>query len=86
MIFPISFLFCGSNIFSSATFTALSNGKVSAIISTLRTFVFISVALLILPQIFHVVVVWLAVPIAELLSIFVSLALIMKNKKVYHYL
>ena len=86
LIFPVSFLFCGFNIFASATFTALSNGKVSAVISTLRTFVFISVALLILPQIFHVVGVWIAVPLAELLTIFVSLAFILKNRKVYHYL
>ena len=85
-IFPISFLFCGFNIFTSATFTALSNGKISAIISTLRTFVFISLALLILPQIFDVVGVWIAVPLAELLTIFVSLAFIAKNKRVYHYL
>lgn len=86
LIFPISFLFCGLNIFASATFTALSNGKVSAIISTLRTFVFISVALLILPQYFDVIGVWISVPLAELLTIFVSLAFILKNKKVYHYL
>lgn len=86
LIFPISFLFCGFNIFASATFTALSNGKVSAIISTLRTFVFTSVALLILPQYFDVIGVWISVPLAELLTIFVSLAFILKNKKVYHYL
>lgn len=86
LIFPISFLFCGFNVFASATFTALSNGKVSAIISTLRTFVFISVALLILPQYFDVIGVWISVPLAELLTIFVSLAFILKNKKVYHYL
>lgn len=86
LIFSISFLFCGFNIFASAMFTALSNGKVSAIISTLRTFVFISVALLILPQIFHVAGVWIAVPLAELLTIFVSLAFILKNRKGYHYL
>lgn len=86
LIFPISFLFCGFNIFASATFTALSNGKVSTIISTLRTFVFISVALLILPQYFDVIGVWISVPLAELLTIFVSLAFILKNKKVYHYL
>lgn len=86
LIFPISFLFCGLNIFASATFTALSNGKISAIISALRTFVFISVALLILPQFFDVLGVWIAVPLAELLTTFVSLAFILNNKNVYHYL
>lgn len=86
LIFPISFLFCGFNIFASATFTALSNGKASAIISTLRTFVFISAALLILPQFFHVTGVWAAVPLAELLTIIVSITFITKNNKVYNYL
>lgn len=86
LIFPFSFLFCGFNIFTSATFTALSNGKVSAIISTLRTFIFISITLLTLPQFFGVVGVWIAVPLAELLTIFISIIFIMKKNKVYHYL
>ena len=37
-IFSYSFLFCGLNNFTSAMFTALSNGKVSAVFSFLRTF------------------------------------------------
>lgn len=86
LIFPISFLFCGFNMFASATFTALSNGYVSAIISTLRTFVFISIALLILPRFLGVIGIWLAVPLAELLTIFISLAFILKYKGRYHYL
>ena len=86
LIFPISFLFCGFNIFASATFTALSNGKISAIISSLRTFVFTSVALLILPQFFGVIGIWLAVPLAEFMTIFVSITFILKNKNEYQYL
>lgn len=86
LIFPVSFLFCGINIFASAAFTALSNGRVSAVISALRTFVFISVALLVLPRLFGVLGVWAAVPLAELLTVFVSLAFILKNKRVYHYM
>lgn len=85
-IFPISFLFCGFNIFASATFTALFNGKASAIISTLRTFVFISFALLTLPQFFGVVGIWLAVPLAEFMTIFIAITFILKNKRVYQYL
>ena len=37
-MFSYSFLFCGLNQFASAMFTALSNGRVSAILSFLRTF------------------------------------------------
>ena len=37
-VFSFSFLFSGCNIFASALFTALSNGKASAVISFFRTF------------------------------------------------
>ena len=56
---------CGFNIFASALFTALSNGKISAILSFLRTFCFITIGLLALPLILRENGVWLAVPIAE---------------------
>lgn len=68
-IFAFSFLFSGLNIFSSAMFTALSNGRVSALISFLRTFGWITVLLLTLPRVMGVAGVWLAVPAAELLTL-----------------
>lgn len=74
LIFPFSFLFCGINIFASAAFTALSNGKRSAILSFLRTFGLITVLLLTLPRLWGVTGVWLAVPIAELITMIVALA------------
>lgn len=64
-IFSISFLCNGVNIFISATFTALSDGKHSAMVSFLRTFVFLTVYLLMLPSLFGMRGVWLAVPLAE---------------------
>ena len=54
LIFPFSFLFSGLNIFTSATFTALSNGKLSAILSFLRTFGLITLLLLTLPNLLGV--------------------------------
>ena len=39
-IYAVSFLVCGFNIYGSAFFTALNNGKVSALISFMRTLVF----------------------------------------------
>ena len=85
LIFPFSFLFCGMNIFTSATFTALSNGKLSAVLSFLRTFGLIFVLLLILPEFMGVTGVWLAVPIAELFTMVVALAFLYQNKDRYHY-
>lgn len=79
-IFKYSFLLCGFNIFSSAMFTALSNGKISAIISFLRTFVFIAVGLFILPTVLNVLGVWIAVPFAELLTLIISVIFIFKYR------
>ncbi len=77
-IFSFSFLFSGYNIFSSALFTALSNGKASAAISFLRTFVFITMFLLALPQFLGVTGVWLAVPLAEFFALIVTVYLLFK--------
>lgn len=85
LIFPFSFLFCGLNIYSSAMFTALSNGKLSAIVSFLRTFGLITVLLLILPELLGVTGVWLAVPAAELLTMITVLILLHQNRARYHY-
>lgn len=85
LIFPFSFLFCGLNIFTSSIFTALSNGKLSAVLSFLRTFGLILVFLLILPEFMGVAGVWLAVPIAELITMMVALVFLYQNKDRYHY-
>ena len=84
-IFSVSFLFTGMNIFASALFTAFSNGKVSAILSFLRTFVFLAVCLLILPLFWGVDGIWTAVPIAEAMAFFVSVYYLARFKKVYEY-
>lgn len=86
LIFSFSFLFCGWNIFTSAVFTALSNGKLSAILSFLRTFVLITILLLILPNILGITGIWLAVPIAEFITMIIALIFIYRNKQKYHYI
>ena len=85
LIFPFSFLFCGLNIFTSAAFTALSNGKLSAILSFLRTFGLITVLLLTLPNFLGVTGVWLAVPAAELITMIVALIFLNQNREKYRY-
>jgi Na+-driven multidrug efflux pump len=85
LIFPFSFLFCGLNIFTSAAFTALSNGKLSAILSFLRTFGLITVLLFTLPNVLGVTGIWLAVPTAELITMIVALIFLHQNREKYHY-
>ncbi len=85
LYFLPAYLFMGFNIFFSAMFTSFSNGKVSAIISVLRSLVFIIIALLFLPNLFGLNGVWLAVPIAEFLALIVSFYFYKKNKCFYKY-
>lgn len=84
-LFSFNYLFAGINIFASAMFTALSDGKVSAAISFMRTFGFLVVSILLLPRLIGVNGVWLSVPAAEFLTVFVSAGFIWCKKGVYHY-
>ncbi|OOB77776.1 MAG: hypothetical protein BEN18_09670 [Epulopiscium sp. Nuni2H_MBin001] len=84
-IYSLAYVSMGFNIFVCAMFTALSNGKVSAIISALRTLVFIIIALITLPFIFGLNGVWIAVPIAEALGLIVAFIYFKKNKDLYNY-
>ena len=84
-LFGISFLFMGFNIFASGLFTSFSNGLISAILSFLRTFVFIIVAIMVLPKFLDVNGIWLSIPLAEVVALVVSIILMLKYKKVYHY-
>lgn len=72
LLYSLCYLVFGYNIYMSGVFTALSDGKTSAIISILRTLVFIVIFLLILPQIFGIDGVWLAVPVSEVLTSIVA--------------
>lgn len=85
LLFSISYLFTGLNIFASGIFTAFSNGKISAILSFLRTFVFLMFSLLILPELIGVDGIWLAVPIAEFLAFLLAIYCFIKNREHYHY-
>lgn len=83
-LFSIGFIFCGLNIFASSMFTALSNGKISALLSFLRTFAFLVIAILMLPRIWGITGIWLAIPVAEAAAFMLSLFFIVKQLKKYN--
>ena len=85
-LFSLSFLFSGVNIFASAFFTALNNGMVSAFISFLRSLVFQVMMILWLPVLWGIDGIWLAVVVAELMTLAITLTLFAVKKKQYHYL
>ncbi len=84
-IFSFQFLFAGVSIFASSFFTALSNGGVSAMISFLRTLVFQTAAILLLPLIWELDGIWISIVAAELVSFVVSLIYIAAKRKKYGY-
>ncbi len=85
-LFSFSFLLAGFNIFASAFFTALNNGAVSAAISFLRTLVFQTLSVLILPLFFDIDGIWMAITVAELFAFLFSLCFLFGMKKKYGYL
>lgn len=84
-LFALSFIIMGISIFASSMFTAFSDGKVSAVISMGRTFIFLVGSLLILPFVIGKTGAWLAVPAAELLGIAVSIYYLLAKRDVYKY-
>lgn len=84
-IYSLSFVVIGLNIFASAFFTALGNGLISALISFLRTFLFQMIAVLVLPLIFGLNGIWMAIVVAEGVALIVSILFLGTNKKKYHY-
>lgn len=78
-------LFIGFNIFASGMFTALSNGVVSAVLAFSRSFVFMLIAMLVLPAVFGVNGVWLATPAAELMALVLSAVMFLRYRKRYGY-
>lgn len=85
-LYSINYIFAGMNIFSSSMFTAFSDGKISAVISFVRTFGFIVINILLLPYLIGVNGVWLSVPAAEFMTVFITIYFFYKKRKDYHYL
>ena len=65
----LAFLICGMNMFVSALFTGLNNGIVSATASFARTLVFEMVCVWTLPVLLGINGIWIAWPVAELVSL-----------------
>ena len=85
LIFSFSFLFTGMSIFGSSFFTALNDGLTSALISFLRTLVFQTAAVMILPVFLDVDGLWLSIVVAEMVSFVITLLFLALKRKKYHY-
>ena len=84
-IFAAAFLLMGFHLFASGFFTALNDGKTSAILSLFRTLISLILPLLILPRLWGVDGVWISMPVAEVLSILLSVFCFRRMRNKYHY-
>ncbi len=82
-IFAFSFLFVGFNIYASSFFTALNDGRTSALLSFCHTLVFLLGMLLLLPRFFGINGVWLANPAAEILALGLAFWFVREKGKEY---
>lgn len=85
-LFAYSFLLAGFNIFTSSFFTALNNGAVSAAISFMRTLIFQTSSVLILPIFLGVDGIWWAITVAEFFAFILSLIFLFAKRRKYNYI
>ena len=83
-IYALAFLICGLNIFGSAFFTALSNGLISALISSSRILIQI-IMVLILPIFWDVEGIWYSIVVSEFLSSLFAISCLYFKRKRYGY-
>ena len=85
-ICAIPFLIMWLNMYASSVFTALNNGAVSAAISFVRSLMLPTLCIVIMPMIWELDGVWYSLVGSEILSVFVSLAFLIGQRKKYHYM
>ncbi len=83
--YGFSYLCKGCNLFASALFTAFGNGRVSALLSFLRTLIFLAGSIITMAALFGVPGVWCAAPVAELMALCVSIFCMVRYRKIYPY-
>ncbi len=80
-LFAFSFIFTGYNIITSFYFTAIGFAKKSAIISSIRGLVLLTINIFLLPIIFGQNGIWLIASVTELGAFMVAMYFVQKNKK-----
>ncbi len=78
-VYAFAFLCNGFNILTSGFFTAIADAKRSVVISSLRSFVLIAIALYVIPRTIGVEYIWYSVPFAEVCTLVISIILFRKQ-------
>jgi len=80
-IYSFVFLINGLNILTTSLFTSLENAKLSIVISALRSLVFVFIGVSVLSKYMGINGIWIALPLAEVFTLIVSLYLIYITNK-----
>lgn len=74
-LYSIGYLFAGISIFTAARFAAFGQGQYSALITSLRSFILLLLFLILLPRLIGFSGVWLAMPVAEGMTVILTISL-----------
>ncbi len=80
-LYSFAFLVNGLNIVASGYFSAICKPQSSVLIALSKGIVWIGIGLVTLPKIFGVKGIWLTVPVAEMLTLILSISLMYKHFK-----
>lgn len=86
ILFSVQYIFAGVNFGAQSLFAGVGDGKRSGFISALHALVLPVVFLIVLPQFMGGVGVWAALPVSEVISAVVAVAMILQGNKKFHYL
>lgn len=84
-IYMLCFLLSSFNLFASAWFTALGNGKISVVVAMVRTLVLELGCVFLLPLLIGIDGIWAAIAVAEVFAFILSTTLIQIYRKKYGY-
>ena len=82
-IVATSFITLAYNTFSSGWFTALNDGRTSAILSFCRTMIFLVLPVLVLPRLWGIDGVWLSLTVGEIFSLIMGIYYFRKFRSVW---
>lgn len=85
-IYSIAFLFMGINTFGSGFFTALNNGRISAILSVTRSLGLQLISIYLLPYLLGVDGLWLVIVSSDGLCLLLTVSMLAKYRNKYHYI
>ena len=83
-LYGLGYLVAGLNIFTAIRLTSYGKGHLSAVVTLLRSFVLLIVFLLWLPKVWGMAGLWLAMPLAEIITIAASVGLNQSTTRSIH--